>query len=350
MTNSDGGFQFDFQQPEKPVRPTVPPIPGQETAAYGAQPATQATPALQFPQSVQSVQPTQFAQPTQPIDQAMTQPFSPQFPAAVAAQAPQPAAATHPVVSETPIAAAPGQQQYVWDQTTQSFRPVEPTAPVTPAAPAAPATSPVSAASNAATQAFQPSQAEQPAVDAEATQVFQPDSAAATQAYGASSTVSGETVAMPATQVASADDAAATQVFQPAALAASAQARPAVMPPSIPLNQVSDEDDSDGAEPRHGGSGKKNTRKIVGIAVAVVAVIALVVAGLLWWHSNSSKASQAVALAECKVAAKQYTNAQKKLTTAISRPNQRANIHQRCGRCQYAHHAKSGVARRRQSG
>ena len=37
---------------------------------------------------------------------------------------------------------------------------------------------------------------------------------AATQAYGASSTVSGETVAMPATQVASADDAAATQVFQ----------------------------------------------------------------------------------------------------------------------------------------
>lgn len=39
---------------------------------------------------------------------------------------------------------------------------------------------------------------------------------------------------------------------------------------------------------------------------------------LLWWHSNSSKASQAVALAECKVAAKQYTNAQKKLTTAIS--------------------------------
>lgn len=28
MTNSDGGFQFDFQQPEKPVRPTVPPIPG----------------------------------------------------------------------------------------------------------------------------------------------------------------------------------------------------------------------------------------------------------------------------------------------------------------------------------
>ena len=136
---------------------------------------------------------------------------------------------------------------------------------------------------------------------------------AATQAYGASSTVSGETVAMPATQVASADDAAATQVFQPAALAASAQAQPAVMPPSIPLDQV-----SDGAEPRHGGSGKKNTRKIVSIAVAVVAVIALVVAGLLWWHSNSSKASQAVALAECKVAAKQYTNAQKKLTTAIS--------------------------------
>ena len=23
MTNSDGGFQFDFQQPEKPVRPMV---------------------------------------------------------------------------------------------------------------------------------------------------------------------------------------------------------------------------------------------------------------------------------------------------------------------------------------
>ena len=331
MTNSDGGFQFDFQQHEKPIKPTVPPIPGQETAAYGAEPAAQAAPALQFPQSVQ---PTQFAQPAQlthPIDPAMTQPFSPQFPAAVAAQAPQPAAATQPVVSETPIAAAPGQQQYVWGQTTQSFRPVEPTAPVTPAAPA---TSPVSVASNAATQAFQPNQAEQPAVDAEATQAFQPDrvmaiqpfeaqampnaETAATQAYGASSTVSGETVAMPATQVASADDAVATRVFQPAALAASAQAQPAVIPPSIPLNQVSDEDDSDGAEPRHGGSGKKNTRKIVGIAVAVVAVIALVVAGLLWWHSNSSKASQTVALAECKVAAKQYTNAQKKLTTAIS--------------------------------
>ena len=118
MTNSDGGFQFDFQQPEKPVRPTVPPIPGQETAAYGAQPAAQDIPALQFPQSVwavQSAQPTQFvqpaqaayaaqptqavptvqaAQPTQPIDPAMTQPFSPQFLAAVAAQAPQPAAAS----------------------------------------------------------------------------------------------------------------------------------------------------------------------------------------------------------------------------------------------------------------
>ena len=38
MTNSDGGFQFDFQQPEKPVRPTVPPIPGQETAAYSTEP------------------------------------------------------------------------------------------------------------------------------------------------------------------------------------------------------------------------------------------------------------------------------------------------------------------------
>ena len=146
MTNSDGGFQFDFQQPEKPVRPTVPPIPGQETAAYSTEPTAQATPALQFPQSVQSAQPTQptqfvqpaqvayasqptqavptvqAAQPTQPIDPAMTQPFSPQFLAAVAAQAPQPAAATQPVVSETPIAAAPGQQQYVWDQTTQSFR------------------------------------------------------------------------------------------------------------------------------------------------------------------------------------------------------------------------------------
>ena len=127
MTNSDGGFQFDFQQPEKPVRPTVPPIPGQETAAYGAQPAAQDIPALQFPQSVwavQSAQPTQFvqpaqaayaaqptqavppvqaAQPTQPIDPAMTQPFSPQFLAAVAAQAPQPAAATQPVVSESPL-------------------------------------------------------------------------------------------------------------------------------------------------------------------------------------------------------------------------------------------------------
>lgn len=49
MTNSDGGFQFDFQQPEKPVRPTVPPIPGQETAAYSTEPTAQATPALQFP-------------------------------------------------------------------------------------------------------------------------------------------------------------------------------------------------------------------------------------------------------------------------------------------------------------
>lgn len=43
MTNSDGGFQFDFQQPEKPVRPTVPPIPGQETAAYSTEPTAQAT-------------------------------------------------------------------------------------------------------------------------------------------------------------------------------------------------------------------------------------------------------------------------------------------------------------------
>lgn len=65
MTNSDGGFQFDFQQPEKPVRPTVPPIPGQETAAYSTEPTAQATPALQFPQSVQSAQPTQFVQPAQ---------------------------------------------------------------------------------------------------------------------------------------------------------------------------------------------------------------------------------------------------------------------------------------------
>jgi len=75
MTNSDGGFQFDFQQPEKPVRPTVPPIPGQETAAYGAQPAAQDIPALQFPQSVwavQSAQPTQFVQPAQAAYAART--------------------------------------------------------------------------------------------------------------------------------------------------------------------------------------------------------------------------------------------------------------------------------------
>ena len=43
MTNSDGGFQFDFQQPEKPVRPTVPPIPGQETAAYSTEPTASHT-------------------------------------------------------------------------------------------------------------------------------------------------------------------------------------------------------------------------------------------------------------------------------------------------------------------
>lgn len=55
-------------------------------------------------QPTQAVPTVQAAQPTQPIDPAMTQPFSPQFLAAVAAQAPQPAAATQPVVSETPIA------------------------------------------------------------------------------------------------------------------------------------------------------------------------------------------------------------------------------------------------------
>ena len=70
MTNSDGGFQFDFQQPEKPVRPTVPPIPGQETAAYSTEPTAQATPALQFPQSVQSAQSAQPTQPTQFVQPA----------------------------------------------------------------------------------------------------------------------------------------------------------------------------------------------------------------------------------------------------------------------------------------
>lgn len=131
MTNSDGGFQFDFQQPKSRSGQRFLRFPGKRRQHIAQNPRAQATPALQFPQSVQSAQPTQptqfvqpaqvayasqptqavptvqAAQPTQPIDPAMTQPFSPQFLAAVAAQAPQPAAATQPVVSETPIAAAP---------------------------------------------------------------------------------------------------------------------------------------------------------------------------------------------------------------------------------------------------
>lgn len=90
MTNSDGGFQFDFQQPEKPVRPTVPPIPGQETAAYSTEPTAQATPALQFPQSVQSAQPTQPTQFVQPAQVAYASQPTQAVPTVQAAQPTQP--------------------------------------------------------------------------------------------------------------------------------------------------------------------------------------------------------------------------------------------------------------------
>ena len=104
MTNSDGGFQFDFQQPEKSVRPTVPPIPGQETAAYSTEPTAQATPALQFPQSVQSAQPTQPTQFVQPAQVAYASQPTQAVPTVQAAQPTQPIGSGH---DATVLAAIP---------------------------------------------------------------------------------------------------------------------------------------------------------------------------------------------------------------------------------------------------
>ena len=84
MTNSDGGFQFDFQHPEEPSKPTVPPltaptaaqptqpVPNADTAATQAfqpmQPTqpTQAVPSYDATAATQAFQPTQFEQPTVP--------------------------------------------------------------------------------------------------------------------------------------------------------------------------------------------------------------------------------------------------------------------------------------------
>ena len=116
-----------------------------------------------------------------------------------------------------------------------------------------------------------------------------------------------------------AEDMQATQVFQLSEVPAAAPAQPATLPPTIPpLDQFADEEEPEEHEPRHQGGGKKNTGKTVGIVIAVVVVVALIAGGLFWWHSNSSKVSQAAALVECKAAAKQYDSAKKKLTTAIT--------------------------------
>ena len=64
MTNSDGGFQFDFQHPEEPSKPVVPPVPPAPAtqATQPAQPTQPVWPAAQPTQAFQPVQPTQATQ------------------------------------------------------------------------------------------------------------------------------------------------------------------------------------------------------------------------------------------------------------------------------------------------
>lgn len=231
MTNSDGGFQFDFQQPEEPGNPPKAPASGQAPTPNPAAPT--------------------------------------------AGQAP---------VSPVPTAAAPGQQQYVWDQATQTFRPVE--------------QAPQTTGGETATQAIA-------TPDNASTQLLQPDQPADTPS-------------------APAPGDAATQVFQTMPATVEQQpAQPAVMPPTIPpadpFNDALAGDGPSADAPNHAGNQpKRNIGKIVGIVIAVIAAIALIAGGVFLWSKSNGAVGKAAAQAECQVATKRLDAAGKKLTEAVS--------------------------------
>ena len=190
------------------------------------------------------------------------------------------------------------------EEATQLFQPTQPpTVAATPNAAVPPLGSPTAPSQDQATQAYSPL-AQPPAVP-----------------------LSAESVATAANGEIPADEEA-TQVFQPVtnppARLAGTEGPAQPLPPAIsPFEQFEDEDDADsgdgnGRGQHNGGADKKDTRKIAITAGIVVAVVALIGGGLFLWRSNSSKVSQAAALTECKVVAKQYDAAKKKLESAVT--------------------------------
>ena len=151
MTNSDGGFQFDFQHPEEPSKPVVPPVPPAPAtqATQPAQPTQPVWPAAQPTQAFQPVQPTQATQSFQPAQPTQPTQAVPSYDATAATQAFQPIQFGQPTTpaystgatsgQTVAMPAAPAQAMPAEDmQATQVFQPSE----LPAAAPAQPATLP----------------------------------------------------------------------------------------------------------------------------------------------------------------------------------------------------------------
>lgn len=310
MTDPNGEFRFDFQnsqhpehtadrsanhqtrqqvqptQPPQPVQPVQPtqssdfgatqafPAAGQDYDALGA---TQAMPPVWEGMSTEALpsqnMPTeampQSAMPTQAMPQqtAFQQPVS-QQPTEMFGTTPMPRSA---VSSQQPHMA----------QSTEAFQPMQPMQPAQPTMivqPGDQATQAFDFQSLQDTQAFTPGELQQPRVAGQTAQATQ---------------------AMPATQ--------------PRTISTPTQ--PTILPPTIPPD---DEDGNDGGDGKDSDGRKPINGKVVGIAIAVIVVIALIVGGVIFFRSNSGK----IAYAACTKAQSSYNDAIKDLNTEATQAKQ----------------------------
>ena len=284
MNDPSGEFHFDFQRQPRMNRPSdeetsiTPPMPNGETA-----PETRATQAF-------STQTAPIATPsTDSASLGETQAMPPLWDLDDLAA---PSTSTQQTTQAMPQATQ-ATQAFPMPQTTQATQAF--TMPMTQMTQATPET---------------PDQMQ-------ATQAF-PTMPQTTQAMPAGTTVFGNQFDQ-ATQVFNPEGTRPRVAGQTGPRTVAASARPTMLPPTIPPDDEQDDDGQDGKTPRRGNR-KLSNGKIAGIVVAVIAVIALIAGGVMFFRSNSGK----LAYAACTRARSSYNNAVKTMNEEATQAQQNA--------------------------
>lgn len=287
MNDPSGEFHFDFQRQPRANRPS-----DEETTVLNQSQNSEATQA--FPTSSNPVLNTAATPETlaSPASLGETQAMPPLWDLedfAAPGTAPSAVQPTQAMPQKTSAAQQPTQAM---PQPTQAF----PTMPTPPAASSTPD-------QLQATQAM-PTQLQ-------ATQAM-PQTAPATQ-----STIFGNQADQP-TQVFTPDTAQPRVAGQTTPRTITASAQPTILTPTIPPN---DHDDAkqDGTAPNKKAR-KLSNGKIAGIVIAAIAVVALIVAGVMFFRSNSGK----LAYAACTGAQSSYNDTVKKLNAEATQAQQNA--------------------------